>query len=125
MSMTLQIFSAKASERRAAEDREVLREDEDLAPEDRPVAGHDRVSVRSAIHHPEERIAVPHVSVELDERARIQELLRPLAGEHLSLLALALDRLLGARVPRLVAQLLELFELSLGRFVRRGHGFGH
>jgi hypothetical protein len=28
-------------------------------------------------------------------------------------------------VPRLVAQLLELIELALGRFVSRGHRVGH
>ena len=101
----------------AAEDREVLREDEDLAAEDRPVAGDDRVPVRPPIHHPEERIPVAHVAVELDERARIEQLLRALAGEQLALLTLPRDRLLAARVQRLVAQLLELLELPLRRIV--------
>ena len=78
-----------------AEDREVLREDEDLAAENRSVAGHDRVPVRPPIHHPEERIAVPHVAVELDEGAWIEELLHPFAREQLALFALSLDRFLS------------------------------
>ena len=80
----------------AAEDREVLREDEDLAAEDRPVAGHDGIAVRPPLHHPEVRVAVAHEAVELDERAGIEELLEPLVGEQLPLRPLALDRLLGA-----------------------------
>jgi len=68
---------------------------------------------------------VAHVAVELDERPRIEQFLHPFAREHLALLALPFDRLLAARVQRRVPQLLELFELPLGRFVGRGHGFGH
>src|SRR5207237_7923662 len=71
----------------AAEDGEVLREDEDLAPEDRAVAGDDGVAVRAALHHPEVRLAVADVAVELDERARVAESLGPLAREELPLRA--------------------------------------
>ena len=67
---------------------------------------------------------MPHVAVELDERAGIEELLDPLAREQLALLPLALDRLLGPGVQRLVAQLLELVELPVRRFVRLCHGEG-
>src|SRR5207249_2656453 len=87
---------------RTAEHREVLGEDEDLAAEDRPVAGDNRVPVRPPLEHAEVRLAVPHVAIELDERARIQQLEEPLAREQLALLALALDRLLGPRVHGLV-----------------------
>src|SRR5205807_8718022 len=41
---------------RAAEHGEVLREDEDLPPEHRAVAGDDGVAVWAAIHHPEVRL---------------------------------------------------------------------
>ena len=100
---------------RAAEDREVLREDEDLATEDRPVAGDDGVAVGPVLHHVEVGIAVAHVAVELDERARVEQHLQPLAREQLPLLALALDRALAPLVRGLLAQALELFELLLGR----------
>src|SRR5205085_11792290 len=53
---------------RAAEDGEVLREDEDLAAEDRPVARDDGVAVRAPVEHAEVRLTVAHVAVELDER---------------------------------------------------------
>ncbi len=47
----------------AAEDREVLREDEHLAPEDRPVAGDDRVAPRPPLAHLELDLAMAHVAV--------------------------------------------------------------
>ena len=108
---------------RAAEDGEVLREDEDLAPEHRPVAGDDGVAVGPLVHHPEVRLAVAHVAVELDERARIAELLGALAGEEAALVAAPLHRALAAGVQRLLPQLLHAPELGLGRplVVRRGH----
>ena len=72
-SITLQIFSANASRERAAEDGEVLREDEDLPPVDRPVAGDDAVAEGLRVVHPEVRLAVRDEAVELDERARVEE----------------------------------------------------
>ena len=91
---------------RAAEDREVLREDEDLAAEDRPVAGDDGVAVRAAVHHPEVRLAVADVAVELDERARVAELLGALAREQPPLVAPARDRTSRCRraAPRRAAR---------------------
>src|SRR5207244_2017130 len=83
-----------------------------------------RVAVGAALEHPEVRLAVADVPVELDERAGIEELDEPLAREQLSLLALALDGLVGAAVLGLVPQLLELVELPLrrvGTIVRGGH----
>jgi hypothetical protein len=68
---------------------------------------------------------MPDEAVELDEGAGIQQLDETLAGEKLALLALALDRLVGAGVLGLVAELLELIQLRLGRvgarFVGRRH----
>src|SRR5262249_23160443 len=93
---------------RAAEDGEVLREHEDLTAEDRPVPGDDRVAVGTSLEHPEVRLAVANVAVELDERARVEQLDQPFAREQLPLLTLALDSLLTCRVLRLVPQLLQL-----------------
>ena len=75
-----------------------------------------------ALHHPEVRVAVADVAVELDEAARVEELLDALAGEQLAALALALDGALDRRVERLVAQPLELGELVARRGVL---GLGH
>ncbi len=110
---------------RAAEDREVLAEHEDLAAEDRAVAGDDRVAVRPALEHPEVRLAMAHVAVELDERPRIAELLGALAREQLPCFLVLRDRLLGARVLRLVAQVLEPLQLLGGRLVRSLRGLRH
>src|SRR5581483_11520346 len=107
---------------RAAEDGEVLREEKDLAPEDRAVAGDDGVAVRPPLHHPEVRLAVAHVAVELDERPGIAQLLGPLAREQPSLLPAPCDRALAAGVQRLLAQLAQPLELRLRRLVRVAHG---
>ena len=123
--MTLQIFSAKASDERAAEDGEVLGEDEHLPAEDRSVAGDDRVAPRSALHHSEIGIPVADEAVELDEAAGVEQLLEPLAGEELAALALPLDRLRVALVRRLVAQRRGVLELPLGRLLRLVSRSGH
>src|SRR5207253_5699339 len=102
---------------RAAEDGEVLREDEDLAAEDRPVTGDDRIAVRAPREHPEVGFAVPDVAVELHERTRVAQALHALPREQLPLRAVALDGALAARVQRLGAQLLEPRELLLGGVV--------
>src|SRR5439155_27085764 len=75
----------------AAEDGEVLREDEDPAAKDRPVARDHRVAVRATLSHPELGLPVPDVAVELDERAGIEQLLGPLPRQQLPLAALSLD----------------------------------
>ena len=61
-------------------------------------------------------------TVELDERARVEELLDPLVGKQLPGVVLPLDRRFAARVGGFLAQLREPIELPLGRFVGRGHG---
>src|SRR5439155_9443106 len=110
----------------AAEDGEVLREDEDLAAEDRSVTGDDRVAVGPPLEHPEIGLTVTDVTIELDEGSRIQQLDQSFAREQLALLTLALDRLLGTGVLGLVAQLAKLVQLGLGgvgaRLVGRRHG---
>jgi hypothetical protein len=109
---------------RATEDREVLREEEDLAAEDRAVAGDDSVPVRAAIHHPEVRLAMADVSVQLDERAWITQLLGAFPGEELTLFAAARHGLLAAGMQRRSSQLLEPLELSRSRFVPVCHRRG-
>src|SRR2546423_9358843 len=113
------VLLGKALREAPAEDREVLREDEDLAPEDLAVAGDDGVAPRPPLHHPEVRLAGADVAVELDERARVAEPLGSLSREELPLRALALDRLRAAGVARLVTKGLETLELALRRFRAR------
>ena len=78
----------------------------------------------AGLAHPELDLAMSDVAVELDERAGVEELLEPLAGEELAALALTLDVLLARRLQRLRAQLLEPPELGLRRVVDLGHRRG-
>ena len=93
----------------AAEHREVLREDEDLASLDGAPAGDDTVGVGALLDAggvgP---VAGEHV--ELVERALVEEVLDALAGEHLALGALTFDGALGARVEGLLLALAELLD---------------
>ena len=68
-----------------------------LRPKHRPVAGDDRVAPRPVLAHPELDLAVAHEAVELDERARVEQPLDPLAREQLA--ALALLRAAGLPLP--------------------------
>ena len=85
---------------RAAEDGEVLTEHAHRPPEHGAVAGDDRVTPGPLVAHPELALAVADEPVELDERARIEQELDPLAGEQLAALVLPLDRVLGTRRAR-------------------------
>ena len=122
----MQIFSANDLTQRAAEDREVLAEDEHAPAEDRAVAGDDGVTVRAALEHSEVRLAVADEAVELDERAWIAELLGALAREQLAFGPLSLDGLRRAGVARLVSELGQPLQLLLGGlvavFLRLSHG---
>ena len=103
---------------RAAEDGEVLAEDEDGAAVDLAVAGDHGVAPGPVLVHLEVGGAVTDEGVELLEGARVEQLLDPLAGGHLALGVLLLDRRVGGRVDRRVAQLaqiVELFLVGLGR----------
>ena len=99
---------------RAAEDREVLREHEHLAPVDGAVARDHAVAVGPALGQPEVRAAVLHEGVQLDQRARVEQPLEPLAREALAALALSLHRALVAGVHRPLAQALGVRELLGG-----------
>ncbi len=96
---------------RAAEDGEVLGEDEDLAPVDRAVAGHHRVAPGPALLHVEVVGAVADEGVDLLERAGVEQLVDPLAGGHLALRVLLVYGLRGGRVDRLVAQFAQELKL--------------
>jgi len=113
---------------RAAEHREVLGEDADLAPADRAVAGDDAVSRRAALVQAEVRGPVLCERVELHERALVEEHLDPLARGLLAALALLLDRAGLGFVDRFAAPSREVVELrgrglGAGQGGRIGHGF--
>ena len=61
------------------------------------VAGDDRVADGPPLDHPELGLAVADVAVELDERARVAQLLGPLAREQLPGLALLRHGRLASR----------------------------
>ena len=86
----------------AAEDGEVLREHEHLAPVDGAPAGDHAVGVRALL---EARGvgAVAGEQVELVERALVEQVLDALAGQQLALGVLALDGSGRAGVERLLA----------------------
>ena len=108
---------------RAAEDGEVLAEDEHRAPVDGPVAGDHRVSPGTLVVHVEFVRAVADEGVELLERARVEQLLDPLARGQLALRVLLLNRLFGRRVDGLLPQLAQVGELLLQGFgIALAHG---
>src|SRR5437667_7998052 len=65
----------------AAEDGEVLREDKDLPAEDRSVAGDHGVPVRPPLQHPEARLTMSDIAVELEEGAWIEQSFHPFARQ--------------------------------------------
>ena len=95
----------------AAEDGEVLGEDEDGAAVDRAVAGDDGVAPGPALLHLELVGPVADEGVELLEGTGVEQLLDPLAGGHLALGVLLFHRGLGGGVDRLLAQLAQVGEL--------------
>ena len=100
---------------RAAEDREVLRVHGDLTAVDRARARDDGVAVGALGLHAERVRAVSHELVELDERTGVEQLGDALAGRHLALGVLLLDRRLAGRGHGFVIALLEVGELAGGR----------
>ena len=91
-SMTLQIFSAMHLAERAAEDREVLAEDEDLAAVDGAPAGDHAVGVRAAGGRARTCRRGARQRVGLDERARVQQQVEALARGELAAAVLRLGR---------------------------------
>src|SRR6185503_2962354 len=85
----------------AAEDGEVLAEDEDRASVDETVAGDDAVAEDALLRHPEVRAAVRHERAGLDERALVDEELDALARRELALLVLLRDGVRAAALEGL------------------------
>ena len=79
---------------------------------DRAVAGDHRVAPGTVVQHVEVARAVADEGVQLLERARVEQLLDPLAGGQLAAVVLLLLGL-RVRVDCLLAQLLELGKLLL------------
>ena len=100
---------------RAAEDREVLGEDADLAAVDRAVPGHHTVAVRAVAFLAEVGGPVSGQLVELHERARVEQEIDALAGGLLAAGVLLLGRLGRAGVDGLVDPVLEVGDLAGGR----------
>ena len=96
---------------RAAEHREVLREDVDEPAVDAAVPGDDAVAVELLRLEPEVGGAVHDEAVELDERAFVEQQVEPLARGELALFVLRLEARLAAALLRLGAPPLEQLEL--------------
>ena len=95
---------------RAAEDREVLREDEDRAAVDRAVAGDDAVAGHRLAGHVEVGAAVLDEHVPLLEAALVEQQLDALAGGELALGVVGVDALAPAAEAGGGALLLELLQ---------------
>ena len=106
---------------RAAEDREVLAVDRDLAAVDGAVAGDHAVAVRAVLLEAEVLAAVTREAVELHERALVQQRVDALASGLLSArVLLVLRGGLGGRDGGL-DMLAKLLEGGCGGLARFGH----
>ncbi len=103
-SMILQILLGVGLGQRAAEDREVLAEDEDEPTVDRPVAGDDAVA---EVATRRDRSCVRDERVELDERVRIEQQVEALARRQLAGRVLSLDAVRSPTESRRGAHLVE------------------
>ena len=99
-SMILQIFSAWASRKRAAEHGEILAEHEHQPAVDRAPAGHHAVAGDLLLGHAEIARAVLDEHVPFLERALVEQHLEALARGELALAVLRLDAALAAAGPR-------------------------
>ena len=84
---------------RAAEDGEVLAEDEDQAPVDGAPPGDDAIARHALLGHAEVRAAVLDEHVVFLERAVVEQQLQTFAGGKLALGVLSLDPRLAAAQP--------------------------
>jgi hypothetical protein len=99
---------------RTAEHRDVLAEDAHRAAVDRAVSRDHAVAERPVLLHAERGGAVPGELVQLDERTLVEQGEDPLAGGHLALGVLLLDRARRAGVHRLVVAALQVGQLAGG-----------
>ena len=97
----------------AAENREILRENADLAPLDRAVAGDHAVARNAPLVHPEVVAAMGLELVELDEGAAVEQKFDALARGHAARLALAALPVLAAAQLRLARKLAHPFDIFL------------
>ena len=98
----------------AAEHRDVLAEDADLAAVDGAVAGDHTVAERALLSQPEVRAAVPGQRVEFDERALVQQREDALTGGQLALGVNLLHGRLADRVQRFFGALAQIGQLARG-----------
>ena len=97
---------------RAAEDREVLRVDEDQPPVDPSVAGDHAVAQIALLVDAEVGGPMRHERIQLHEAAFVEQQLDALARRQLAAFVLLLDALLAAAELRLFAQLCQCASLS-------------
>ena len=97
---------------RAAEDREVLAEHAHPSSVDGAEPGDHPIGPRAGVLEAHATETVAHEQVDLLERTFVEEVVDPLAGEHLALRQLRLDRSIGPRIPG--------FLLPLGKGVEAG-----
>eukprot|EP00966_Prymnesium_polylepis_P028376 656799-Prymnesium_polylepis.1 len=107
------LFGVRLAQR-AAEHREVLREDEDAPPVDLAVARHDTVSRRLIVLHTEVDAAVGLEHVVLAECPWVKQQLQPLARRQLSLAVLRFNPTGSASEERRLLVLLERGGYRLG-----------
>ena len=108
--MTLQILSATDLAEAAAEDGEVLGEDEDGPAVDGAPSGHDRIAGGPLVLDAEPDRLVADEHVDLLERALVEQELDSFASGQLAQVVLAVDRPLAAGVQRLFAQHPQIFD---------------
>ena len=103
---------------RTAEDGEVLREDEDAAAVDLPIAGDDGVAEEVLLVHAELGGPMDHELVELFKRAGIEQDVDALARGQLAALVLRFDALQAAAEASLILHLEQSFEPFFVRHAR-------
>src|SRR5581483_11821701 len=99
---------------RAAEDREVLREDEDAPAVDLAMARDDRVAEVVLLVEAELGRAVDHELVHLLERAGVEQDVEAFAGGELAALVLRFDAPGAAAQARLLLHLQEALQAFFG-----------
>ena len=113
-SMTLTIFSPKTSPSEPPKTVKSCAKTQTWPAVDGAVAGDDAVAVRPALVQPERRRPVPRQLVHLDERVLVEQRVDPLAGGHLALGVLLLDRARRAGVDGLVVATVQVGEPAGG-----------
>ncbi len=95
---------------RAAENREILGEQEHASPVDRAVTGDDAIAEHLLVLHAEVGAAMHDEPIELDEAARVEQEIDALARRELAGGMLPIDTGLAPAFERLFVQLVEGFD---------------